>query len=77
MMNVMVCAGATATSRRMSAAIRPACSAMPTPTIATRMTPTTPNPLKLLTAEVNRKRMPSGESSDSTLIVSVVISMSS
>lgn len=41
--------GAERTSLRISAAISPAFSATPTPTIATNVTATTPNPAKLST----------------------------
>ena len=55
-------AGATLTIFLISAVIRPACSARPTPIIATRITPTGPKPMKLRIIEVNRKRMPSAVS---------------
>ena len=43
----------------MSAPISPASSASPTPSIATRMIPTTPKLLKLATGDVTMNRMPS------------------
>ena len=51
--------GVTATSLRISAAIIPACSATPTPIMATKMVATTVKLAKLLTNEVKMKRMPS------------------
>lgn len=48
-----------ATSLRMSAPISPECSAMPTPIIATRITPTAAKPRKFGTNEVNMNRTPS------------------
>lgn len=43
----------------MSAAIRPACSATPTPIIATNVTATTEKPAKLFTNDEKMNRMPS------------------
>lgn len=60
-----------ATSRRMSAPTRPEYSATPTPTIATRITPTAANPRKFGTKDVNMNRMPSAVSRPWTLICSV------
>ena len=62
MKNAMRPFGATATSLRISAAISPACSATPTPAIATNVTATTANPAKLLTNDDSMNRMPSIES---------------
>ena len=76
MMNVMRRRGEVRTSSRMSAPIRPASSARPTPSIATRMMPTTPKLLKLATGEVTMNRMPSGVSRPATAVVSVWTSMS-
>ena len=58
MMKVSSRRGATLTSLRISAAIRPASSATPTPIIATKMTATTLKPAKLLTNDEKMKRMP-------------------
>ena len=55
-------AGATLTIFLISAVTSPACSARPTPIMATRITPTGPKPMKLRIIEVNRKRMPSAVS---------------
>ena len=54
--------------------ISPACSASPTPTMATKMTPTGPKFRKFRTADVKRKRMPSALSR--LLTVAVRSSMS-
>jgi hypothetical protein len=43
----------------MSEAISPETSATPTPIMMTRMIPIAVNPMKLLTNEVNRYRIPS------------------
>ncbi len=51
--------GVTCTIFLISAVIRPACSASPTPTMTTRMMPTGPKFTKLRTIEVSMKRMPS------------------
>ena len=59
MMKVSAHGGATLTSLRISAAIRPASSATPTPIIATKMTATTLKLAKLVTNEVKMNRMPS------------------
>ena len=59
MMNVIRRSGDTRTSRRMSAPMSPASSASPTPSIATRMIPTTPKLLKLATGDVIMNRIPS------------------
>ena len=59
MMNVMARGGVTLTSRLMNEEIRPTSSAMPTPIMATTMTPTTPKLLKLATGDVNTNRSPS------------------
>ena len=53
--------GATFTTRRIIAPMRPACSATPTPAIAISTTATTPNPAKLSTNEEKKKRAPSME----------------
>ena len=74
MMNVIAPPGATCTILRISAAIRPASSATPTPIIATRITATTPKSLKFCTAVVKMWRMPSPLSRLLTSIVSVTIS---
>ena len=73
-MKVIDPCGATFTILRISAAIRPASSATPTPIIATRMTATTPKSLKFWTAVVKMKRIPSPVSRLLTVIVSVSIS---
>ena len=69
MIQVSAHGGATFTSFRISAPIRPASSATPTPSIATRITATTLKPEKLLTNDVKRKRTPSTES---RLLISAV-----
>ncbi len=51
--------GATLTILRMRAPIIPACSATPTPAIATNVTATTPNAAKLATKVENTNRRPS------------------
>src|SRR5215831_20900338 len=51
--------GVTCTIFLMSAVIRPACSARPTPTITTKMMPTGPKLEKFRTMDVSMKRMPS------------------
>ncbi len=58
-MKAMSRRGATATSLRISAPIIPACSATPTPIMATKTTATTAKPAKLSTNEVNMNRIPS------------------
>ena len=55
----------------MSAPMSPASSASPTPSIATRMIPTTPKLLKLATGDVNMNRMPSAVRRPLTAVVSV------
>ena len=70
-MNVMVLGGATRTTMRIRAPMRPASSARPTPTIATRMTPTAVKLMKLRTVEVNKKRMPSAVSRLFAVVVCV------
>lgn len=74
MMKVSAERGATFTSFRISAPIRPDSSATPTPSMATKITATTLNPAKLSTSDVKRKRMPFSESRLSILVVSVLIS---
>ena len=74
---VIAQAGATLTSFRISAPIRPASSATPTPIMATRITATTLKLEKLLTREVNRNRMPSTDSRLWMAVVSVRIATSS
>ena len=71
MMNVSVPLEETATSFRISAPIRPAASARPTPIITTRMIETAAKLRKLSTNDVNRKRTPSTLSSPLTLVVSL------
>jgi hypothetical protein len=58
-MNANAPGGATFTILRINAAIIPACSATPTPAIATRVTATTPNPAKFATNVEKKKRNPS------------------
>jgi hypothetical protein len=55
---------------RISAAISPETSATPTPIMMTRMIPIAVNPMKLLTKDVNRYRIPSMVSRPWTLAVS-------
>ena len=74
MMNVIAPGGATCTILRISAAIRPASSATPTPIIATRITATTPKSLKFCTTVVNMWAMPSPLSRLWASMVSVTIS---
>ena len=74
---VIAQAGATLTSFRISAPIRPDSSATPTPIMATRITATTLKLEKLLTREVNRNRMPSTDSRLWMAVVSVRIATSS
>ena len=71
MMNVIRRRGEARTSNRMSAPISPASSASPTPSIATRMIPTTPKLLKLATGDVTMNRMPSAVRRPFTAVVSV------
>ena len=59
MMKVSVAAGATFTSLRIRAAIRPASSATPTPIMATNTTATTVKPAKFPTNDEKRNRIPS------------------
>jgi hypothetical protein len=73
-MKVSVLLEDTATSLRISAPIRPAASARPTPIITTRMIVTAAKLRKLSTNEVNRKRMPSTVSSPLTSVVFVLTS---
>jgi hypothetical protein len=54
--------GVTCTIFLMSAVIRPACSARPTPTMTTRMIATGPKFEKFRTIDVSMKRMPSAVS---------------
>jgi len=51
--------GAILTILRIRAPINPACSATPTPAIATSVTATTPKPAKLSTKDEKKKRAPS------------------
>ena len=71
MMNVSEPLEETATSLRISAPIRPADSARPTPIITTRMIETAAKLRKLSTNEVNRKRTPSTLSRPLTRVVSL------
>jgi hypothetical protein len=73
MMKVSVLLDETPTNLRISAAIRPAASARPTPTITTRMIATAEKLRKLLTNDVNRYRMPSPWSRPFTFVVSVTV----
>ena len=77
MMKVSVAAGATFTSLRISAAIRPASSATPTPIMATNTTATTVKPAKLPTNDEKRNRIPSWLRRLWASVVSVTISTSS
>ena len=70
MMAVMALGGATSTILRINAWIRPACSARPTPIMATRMIPTGPKLMKFGTTDVKMKRIPSA---DSRLLTAVVV----
>ena len=54
--------GATFTSLRISASMRPLASATPTPSIATMMTPTALKSMKFLTTFSYMNRMPSADS---------------
>lgn len=74
MMKVRLPGGATRTSLRIRAPIRPASSARPTPTIATRITATTPKLVKLVVADVKMNLMPSPVSRLSIFVVSWWIS---
>ena len=69
MMNAISRSGATLTSLRISAAIRPAFSATPTPIMATKITATTLKLAKLVTNDEKMKRSPA---TDSRLLTSVV-----
>ena len=71
MMNVIRPRGDERTSSRMIDPINPDSSASPTPSIATRMMPTTPKLLKLATGDVIMKRMPSAVRRPLTAVVSV------
>ena len=73
-MKVKIDRGATATSLRTSAAMRPDSSAMPTPIIATRITPTPVKPRKLPTGLVSMKRIPSADSKLRTAVVCCTMS---
>ena len=72
-MKVIAFAGATATSFLISAAIRPAFSATPTPIMATKITATTLKLAKFATNDEKMKRAPSNEIRLSILVVSVWI----
>ena len=61
MIGVNMAADETLTSFRISAPIRPAASARPTPIITTRMIATAAKLRKLATNDVNMKRTPSAE----------------
>ena len=61
MIGVSIASDETLTSFRISAPIRPAASARPTPIITTRMIATAAKFRKLATNEVNRNRIPSAE----------------
>ncbi len=69
--NVSIPGLVTATSLRISAPIRPAASARPTPIITTRMIVTALKLRKLSTKDVNKKRTPSTVSRPLILLVSV------
>ena len=71
-MNVMARGGAILTRRLMNDEIRPTSSAMPTPIMATTMTPTTPKLLKLATGDVNTNRSPSASSRLCAATVTVI-----
>ncbi len=73
MMKVSVAGGATATSFRTRAAMRPASSAKPTPIITTRMSVIAVNSWKFLVNEVKMKRIPLPVSRPCTLMVSLWI----
>ncbi len=75
-MKAITCRGATFTSFLINAAIIPACSATPTPAIATRVTATTVNPAKFETNEVKMNLIPSTVSRLSTGMVWVTTSYS-
>ena len=72
----MIVFGATVTSLRISAAISPPTSAVPAPMRAIRVTASAPKPWKLVTNDVNRKRMPSRSSRLRMAIVVSLISYS-
>ena len=59
---VSIASDETFTSFRISAPIRPAASARPTPSITTRMIATAAKLRKLATKDVKRKRIPSADS---------------
>ena len=61
MIGVSIPSDETLTSFRISAPIRPAASARPTPIITTRMIATAAKLRKLATKEVKRNRIPSAE----------------
>jgi hypothetical protein len=69
MMAVIAWRGATSTILRINAPIRPARSASPTPIMATTMIPTGPKLMKLGTADVQMKRIPSADSKLRTVVV--------
>src|SRR5215471_5498799 len=69
MMAVMVRGGAICTILRTRASIRPDLSATPMPIMATRMIPTGPKFMKLATAEVQMKRIPSADNRPWTFVV--------
>src|SRR5215470_12714358 len=69
MMAVMVRGGAICTILRTRASIRPDLSATPIPIMATRMIPTGPKFMKLATADVQMKRMPSADNRPWTFVV--------
>src|SRR5262245_23258281 len=69
MIAVMVRGGAICTILRTRASIRPDLSATPIPIMATRMIPTGPKFMKLATADVQMKRMPSADNRPWTFVV--------
>ena len=71
MIGVSIASDETLTSFRISAPIRPAASARPTPSMTTRMIATAAKLRKLATNEVKRKRIPSAERRLCTAAVSV------
>ncbi len=76
MMNAIARAGATLTSLRIRAAIRPAFSATPTPIMATKITATTLKLAKFCTNDVKMNRIPSMEMRLSIAVVSSRITTS-
>jgi len=68
-MAVIAAGGATITIFRINAWIRPDCSAMPTPIIATMIMPTGPKFMKFGTTDVKMNRIPFAETRLSTAVV--------